>query len=226
MNKYKFTVKRVLRILSYFLTLFVFLPSFLVSCSSQTVEVNVFTAVGGVEMYGEKVVDPHPIMLLCLLLPITILILLYIKKFADKKNALIISVCAAVDLIMWFIFRSGVKKLAEENYCELKTTAWYYINIIFIITVIAISVMVVRSILQMDEDLFAKIKGNNNTQKILDDISTKITNISNNISKEDLTKENIVGYCTQCGKPLTEGSKFCTYCGAPVVEEKQQKTEE
>lgn len=25
-------------------------------------------------------------------------------------------------------------------------------------------------------------------------------------------------FCSNCGKPLAEGSKFCSYCGAPIIE--------
>lgn len=51
-------------------------------------------------MYGERVVDPHPIMLICLLIPIAMLVLLFIKNFADKKTAIIVAVCAVIDTVV------------------------------------------------------------------------------------------------------------------------------
>lgn len=89
-----------MRVLSLFCIIFVFCPSFLVSCSGKQVNVNVMTAVGGMSMYGERVVDPHPIMLICLLIPIAMLVLLFIKNFADKKTAIIVAVCAVIDTVV------------------------------------------------------------------------------------------------------------------------------
>mgnify|MGYP002513695579 CR=1 FL=1 len=79
----RFTVRNVLRALCALCTVFVFCPAFLVSCSGQNIKVSVMTAVGGMSAYGEKVVDPHPIMLVCLLIPVVALVLLFVKKLTD-----------------------------------------------------------------------------------------------------------------------------------------------
>ena len=85
-NSSKFTVKNVLRVLALLAIIFVFCPSFLVSCSGQTKEINVMTAVGGMQTTsGGNVTEAHPIMLICLLIPAAILVLLFVNKLTEKK---------------------------------------------------------------------------------------------------------------------------------------------
>lgn len=153
------TIKNVLRVLSVICLVLVFCPAFLVSCSGETVNVSAMTAVGGVSMYGEKVVDPSPIMLLCLFIPIAILVLLFIKNIADKTNAAIIAACGVVDLIMWFVFRSKVKEIAEEALCDFKSTGWFVLNIISLVLIILLTAIVMISKLHMDSDLIAAVSG-------------------------------------------------------------------
>ena len=79
-KKSMFTVKNVMRGLALFCIVCVFCPSFMVSCSGQNMNVSVMTAVRGVSVYGEKVVDAYPIMLICLLLPVAVLIALIVRS--------------------------------------------------------------------------------------------------------------------------------------------------
>lgn len=192
-----FTVKKILRVLSLLCIVFVFCPSFLVSCSGQVIEVDVMTAVEGLSMYGETVVEPHPIMLICLLLPITILILLFVKKFSESKVAAIISGCAIIDLVIWLIFRITVKEMAEENGCMFETTPWYVMNVILLILMISMSVLVFIKKLEMNSELISIFSGG------------AATNIKN---------RKIIGYCYKCGNAIEYGCKFCTTCGTAVPE--------
>lgn len=221
------TVKNVLRALTILGIIFVFCPSFLVSCSGEDVNVSVMTAVGGVKVYGERVVDPNPIMLICLVLPIVALVFLLIRKFNDRKTAGVILGCTAADLIIWFIFRTAVKNYAEENYCTFKTTPWFVINVIVMIIVILISAIVVAGKLQMETDLIAVVTGKG-SQEALDQMSAAVSQMSgavtkmagkvvNNINNKP-KKENIIGYCAKCGSPIEYGCKFCTSCGTAVPE--------
>ena len=89
-RKIVITVKKVLKALSLICFVIVFCPTFLVSCSGQNMNVSVMTAIGGVSISGERVVAPHPIMLLCLIIPMAVFILLSIKKYTDKKMLLLL----------------------------------------------------------------------------------------------------------------------------------------
>ncbi|MGN0344770.1 MAG: zinc-ribbon domain-containing protein [Lachnospiraceae bacterium] len=222
-----FTVKNILRAFSLFCIIFVFCPSFLVSCSGQNVNVSVMTAVSGVSVYDEKVVDPHPIMLVALLLPVAMLVLLLIKKFADHKTASIILGCSVIDFIIWVIFSSSVKRIAKENYCECKTTVWFVLNMIALIVIILLTALVVMKKLQLETDLVLFASGGR-TQNALNQMSSAVTLMSSTVSQmagsvvanvgNKASKENTIGFCAKCGSPIEYGCKFCTSCGTPVPE--------
>lgn len=196
-----FTVKNIMKVLSVLCIVFVFCPSFLVSCSGQTLKISAIKAVGGISMYGDKVVKPYPIMLLCLLIPVAILVLLFIKKISGNILGVIVLACSAADFIIWLIFRATAKNMAEESYCTFKTTAWYVINLIVQILLILLSVLIVIKKMEMDTDLIA--------------IFTK-GSVPKTVNE---TKEAPIGYCTECGSPITYGKKFCISCGTAVPED-------
>lgn len=224
-RKIVITVKKVLKALSLICFVIVFCPTFLVSCSGQNMNVSAMTAVGGVSISGERVVSPHPIMLLCLIIPVAVFILLSIKKYTDKKNVSIIAIGGSVDLIIWIIFRSGVKKAAEDIGFTFKTTGWYVINIISLMLIILLTSLVVMNKLQMESDLIAVLSGKE-TQNALNQMSATMSQVSNavnqwagnvasNVNNRNKVK-NPIGFCAKCGNPIGYGSHFCTTCGTPV----------
>lgn len=224
-RKIVITVKKVLKALSLICFVIAFCPTFLVSCSGQNMNVSVMTAVGGVSISGERVVAPHPIMLLCLIIPMAVFILLSIKKYTDKKNASIIAIGGGVDLIIWIIFRSGVKKAAEDIGFTFKTTGWYVINIIFLMLIILLTSLIVVGKLQMESDLIAVLSGKetqnalNQMSATMSQMSTAVTqwagNVASNVNNRNKVK-NPIGFCAKCGTPIGYGSHFCTSCGTPV----------
>jgi len=228
-KKSLFTVKIILRALSVLCIIFVFCPSFLVSCSGHSINVNVMTAVIGIYAFGEIFIDLRAIiiMLICLLIPVVVLILLFVKKYADKKKAVIIVGCIVVDLVSWFLFRAAVKKMAEEIFCLFRTTGWFVINVIVMILIILLSALVVLSKMEMDTDLIIVLTGGR-TQGTLNQMSTTVNQLSNAVNQlaenaaentnSKTQKENAIGLCLNCGIPITYGCKFCTSCGTPEPE--------
>jgi|GEM_PF-671309 len=208
----KFRVKRILQMLSFLCIIFVFCPSFLVSCSGQRFKVSAMTAVGGVSVYGGEAVPPHPAMILTLLLPIGIIFLLSAEKFTEKKTAFVIAFCAAVDLAVWMIFRGVVKKAAAETYCEFRTTGWYVLNLASILAVFLLAVLIRKGRLKLESDLSA-ILAAGKSHNIWRQIPSVISNVTH--AQE---KKNAIGFCCKCGNPITYGCKFCTACGTPVPE--------
>ena len=236
-KKSVFTVKNVIRVLSMLCIVIVFCPTFLVSCSGETMNVNVMTAVGGLESsYGAVVVDPQPIMLLCLILPIAILVLLFIKKMKERILAIVIIVCAAVDTILWFAFKEGVKQIAGQNYCEYSTTFWFYLNLIALTAIIATSILVIAQVVTYETDLMVFAKGEK-TQEALNQMSAAVSqmsssvtqlagDIASNVSGRPMKTKNTIGFCSKCGSPIAYGNKFCVSCGATVPESMIKEAEE
>ncbi len=155
------TLRNIMKVISFLCAIFVFCPSFLVSCSDKKMEVSVMTAVKGVTSLGETIVEPYPIMLICLLLPIAISISLFVKNLSDEKCAWIITICSLVDIVIWILFRAKVKEMAEKAYCTVETTGWYVINIIVLCMIMLASLLIGIKKIEMDMELnliFNKMK--------------------------------------------------------------------
>lgn len=150
------TIKRIFRLLLLVCIAFVFCPMFMVSCSGQEIEVDVMTAVGGMSLYGEPVVKPHPVMLLLLLIPVIILVLSFVKKIHGKKIAWCSVVGLVVDSVLWIIFKKTVEKIAGENFCTCETTGWYYANMIVIVLSIIVMIPVLVGAIRLDADLIKR----------------------------------------------------------------------
>lgn len=230
-KKSGFTVKSALKVLSVVCFVLAFCPNFLVSCSGQSMNVNVMTAVGGVSMYGEKVIKPQPLMLVLLVIPAAIFVLLLIKKYMDKKNARIIAVLGVCDLILWFVFQFAAKSIAEKNYCSFKVTAWYVINIIVQLLIILLSVLVVRQKMEMDSDLMTIFSGDgkqkvlNQMAETMSQMSGAVTKLAGNVENKQTVRKDTIGFCSKCGTPIEYGCRFCSSCGTPVPESMIEEAE-
>lgn len=212
-----FTVKNIIRFLVLFCFIFVFCPMFTVSCSSIKVNLSATDAISGISVYGTKVADGHPIMLIVVLLPIAIAVMTFVKQIADKISAIVITACAGVDTVVWIVFRIVVKNAAEENGFKCSTSLWYFLNIIFLILIILITVMVLIKKINFDSDMKTFIMGGG-VQNSLNEILATTRNLQNNQSAPVNPNVEIIGYCSTCGKPIAITSKFCKGCGTPVPE--------
>ncbi len=148
-----FTVKNILKILLLLCIIFVFCPAFLVSCSGQEMNINVMTAVKGISAEGQEVVPSHPSMLICLILPIAMLIILFIKNLLDKQIVLILLAGSIIDFIIWLVFESSAKKIAEEYYCDFEVTIWFILNMIALVLIALLSLAVILNKIQLNIDL-------------------------------------------------------------------------
>ena len=233
-KKPSITVKNVIRTLTFCCAILFFCPMFMVSCSdsdwgvdADLMKVSAVTAIKGITSYGETIVSPPPLLALCLLLPIAALIFLFIKKFTDKKTAAIVFGITVADFIIWIIFRVSVKKFADDAQCQFKTTGWYVFNIIVLLLILIFTVAVLINSLQMQTDLisiFSKKDIHNAMDQVSDTVghfSNTMTQVAENVAdniRKKTTKEDTIGYCAKCGKPITYGHKFCSSCGTPVPE--------
>lgn len=233
-KKLSVTVKNIIRTLTFCCVILFFCPMFMVSCSdsdwgvdTDLIKVSAVTAIKGISSYGETLVSPQPVIALCLLLPAAVLVLLFIKKFTDKQTSAAVCGMTVLDLIIWIIFRTSAKKFAEDAQCQFKTTGWYVINIIALLLILIFTVLILINRLQMQTDLmdvFSKKDIHSAMGQMSDTVghfsntmSQMAGNVAGNIRKRTM-KEDIIGYCAKCGKPITYGHKFCISCGTPVPE--------
>ena len=181
-GKSLFTARQIMRVLSFICIVVVFCPSFLVSCSGQSKGISVMTAVGGLSVYGETIAKPQPLMLVCLLLPAVILALLFMKKLPEKQNALIIVICGISDFVIWMIFKAVVKKIAEDHYCEFKTTGWYLLNNLALFFLILFAILILLQKLEMDTDILSLLSGGG-TKEAMNKMSESLAKISDSLTK-------------------------------------------
>ena len=205
-GKSLFTARQIMRVLSFICIVVVFCPSFLVSCSGQSKGISVMTAVGGLSVYGESIAKPQPLMLICLLLPAVILALLFMKKLPEKQNALIIAICGISDFVIWMIFKSVVKKIAEDHYCEFKTTGWYLLNNLALFFLILFALLILLRKLEMDTDILALLSGGG-TQGAMNKMSESLAKISDSLTKSSDSVTKRSDSATKASDSPTEISK-------------------
>ena len=205
-GKSLFTARQIMRVLSFICIVVVFCPSFLVSCSGQSKGISVMTAVGGLSVYGESIAKPQPLMLVCLLLPAVILALLFMKKLPEKQNALIIAICGISDFVIWMIFKSVVKKIAEDHYCEFKSTGWYLLNNLALFFLILFALLILLQKLEMDTDILSLLSGGG-TQGAMNKMSESLAKISDSLTKSSDSVTKRSDSATKASDSPTEISK-------------------
>lgn len=235
-GKSLFTARQIMRVLSFICIIVVFCPSFLVSCSGQSKGISVMTAVGGLSVYGESIAKPQPLMLICLLLPAVILALLFMKKLPEKQNALIIVICGISDFVIWMIFKAVVKKIAEDHYCEFKTTGWYLLNNLALFFLILFAILILLQKLEMDTDILSLLSGGG-TKEAMNKMSESLAKISDSLTKssdsvmkssDSVTKSSdsatknseaandLTEKAGSHAEEIEEKPKFCQECGKPL----------
>ena len=205
-GKSLFTARQIMRVLSFICIVVVFCPSFLVSCSGQSKGISVMTAVGGLSVYGESIAKPQPLMHICLLLPAVILALLFMKKLPEKQNALIIAICGISDFVIWMIFKSVVKKIAEDHYCEFKSTGWYLLNNLALFFLILFALLILLQKLEMDTDILSLLSGGG-TEGAMNKMSESLAKISDSLTKSSDSVTKRSDSATKASDSPTEISK-------------------
>ena len=217
------TARQIMRVLSFICIVVVFCPSFLVSCSGQSKGISVMTAVGGLSVYGESIAKPQPLMLICLLLPAVILALLFMKKLPEKQNALIIAICGISDFVIWMIFKSVVKKIAEDHYCEFKSTGWYLLNNLALFFLILFALLILLQKLEMDTDILSLLSGGG-TEGAMNKMSESLAKISDSLTKSSDSVTKRSDSATKASDSPTEISKTETKTTDPSTEISETQT--
>lgn len=157
-----FTTRNILRVLVLLMLVFVFCPSFLVSCSDidEEFQISAWTAVNGISTSaGSEVMEPQPRMIICLVLPVLAGVLLCIKALAGRVCAVSVLGCTALDIIFWFRFQETVKNVAKENLCEFETLGCFYINITVMCAMMLLALLVLVGVLELDKNMIIAFGG-------------------------------------------------------------------
>lgn len=198
------TFKNIIRVFSIIIIFLFFIPTFMVSCSGQNIDISAKTAMVGMSYGGEKVVDTHAVCIIFLLLPIAILVVSFVrKKLNEKVIAIVTAACSALDFILWFVLKNGVKDVASRNVCTFKTTGWFVINQIMLICVLLLAIGIILNVIQAEENLF-EMK------------TTDFQQLGSKTAEHNDSPDEIDGYCVNCGTPILKGNAFCTKCGSKV----------
>ena len=222
------SVRTILKGLSFLCAVLFFCPSFLVSCSGEKMSVNAMTGVVGVSDEFSTYADPHPILLICLIIPLIAFVALFIKKLG-KGIVKVLIACMAVDLVIWLLFRSGAKTAAENWNCSFSTTIWFYLNIASQLLILILSLLVVLGRMQLDVKI-ADAVSKQNTNEAIKNITNTVNRMSDTVSSMAKSAQNMahsmvandqeyIGFCQKCGTRIPYGNKFCVSCGTPVPED-------
>ncbi|MCR5556425.1 MAG: zinc ribbon domain-containing protein [Butyrivibrio sp.] len=196
----KVRIKHIMKILGGGVALLFFLPTFLVSCSGETINVTGANMLVGVSYEGKKVADGNFWAVFLLLIPIAILTIWFLKQISSKTKGLITAICAVIDIIAWIVAQSKVSAFAEENMCRFKTTAWYWINLILLAILAIFAFLVYLNLLHEDGSIVGKVGASISPAQIA--------------SQDSVTIEK----CPACGYENAPGGKFCGHCGAAMPE--------
>ena len=230
MNEKKplFTIKNLLRVVTALILLFVFCPSFMVSCSGQKIGVSAIHAAVGYTYQGERASDPYPVLFFCLILPAVIMVFLFVKLQREYYNVVMILSLAAIDFIIQIVFYTETKKRAQSSMLGFEVTAVYVLDIIchlVLIFFVSLSLILKVSMEMELKDLLQHDSVKNAVGKVASAAGGVVESVSK-ASSGNTPKQDRIGFCQKCGAPIAFGDMFCTSCGTKVPESLIQEAEE
>lgn len=231
-----FTVKNILILLSILSIIFIFCPMFSISAFGfdfdHYINFGIWDLVRGVSvtLFGETedILDPLPLLIIYLILPIVILILIVRNNGNEKRSILPALILSGVDLACWLILMALINAMIHEKvgaFSRSIYSAWFYLNIIVLIAMVALEVLIFMGKIQLNLDLVS-LTNSDRTRATLSQISENVSSMAGSVSEmvkntasnigNKKPQGEIIGYCMKCGNPLIYGTKFCTKCGTPI----------
>lgn len=219
--------KIVLKILALIMEICFFLPMITVSCSGQEKTISGLDATFGTEVsvmgYTEKI-DGNMLCILLMVIPLAILAVLFVKKMYEHKfGYLMITAGALVQAIILFQFKSRVIKIVEEEGVDVVFHNGYYINLVFSIIVIILSLLMYYLIYQLDipvNDYYTQTSPQM-PQKVCSNCGVMVNEDARFCGKcgqsfagdEESYKK---AFCSECGSEMNSDMSFCPECGTSV----------
>lgn len=211
------SLKKIVRIITVVLMVCFFIPTSVVSCSGQELNVTAANAMFGYATEYQQVTEPEAILSILLLIPLAVLVLTFIKRV--RKNGLgIITIFAGVIMtVTWTQFKSGVENVASYYMCEVKMTGGYTISVIASVMLALMGIVcLITQTNSLDNQRKCSSCGSIVSGKMA--FCTKCgTKLEETVLQNTNTSE--VGWrCSKCGMLLKEEAKFCQGCGTPKSE--------
>ena len=213
-----FSTRNIMKILALLSLVMIFCPLFMVSCAGQTETIGLLDIIGGVEYYGEPIVNPHYELIVCILLPIAVLVILFLKKINKKKTSIAVTVLCAADFLILLIMRGGVKRFCEENGFTFRSTGWMKFDWFLHILLITGGILCAAGVLHLDGPVTELADPEERPKR-----GRKASDSTDGPEPEK--DERIICYCSKCGKPVRHGETVCASCGEPIHPDILQKAE-
>lgn len=178
------TIKNIIKTIMIALIALVFCPTFLVSCSGYEIKVSAMDIVKGLEYNGRELNSGSPFYALTLLLPLTVFIILFIKRINEKTMLTILILFSFINWLVWIELYSALKKAAESSYCEFKATFGYDLCFWLNLFSLALSIFVAsKRNVSLETDVLSVLPGNVSTRSAINHVSTAVYKVSDKVSK-------------------------------------------
>ena len=150
----KVTLKNVIRVFAIILEIVCFVPTFLVSCSGEQINVSVLKLLQGIDVEGTTITEANPVCIIYFLMPLILLLVWFLKgKIKEKIIEVVALIAAGIDFIAWFVLKGNVANYVEKNYCTMKITGWFYLNQIILFIILLLSVVIVMGLVDSEKSI-------------------------------------------------------------------------
>ncbi|MCR5667362.1 MAG: zinc ribbon domain-containing protein [Eubacterium sp.] len=219
----KIKIKHIIQIISLVAIVVFFLPTFVVSCSGESISLSSVRLMIGINSDGYTLISPQVGIVVLLILPVLMLLLWLLKLNLDYKIKNILTlVFAAVDFVLWCVVAGAIRMMANQYYCQSHVTFWFVLNIILLIIAILIAIGLNLKKLNGEMDLtqlFGVVSATTST--VVNELDLDIKSTPQGATPQNAS-EGAEWCCPNCGTQMRANAKFCLKCGTakPIVETK------
>ena len=215
-KKISFTWRVILMGLSIIAAIFYFFPVYKVDVFFVKLSISFANITFGNELYRKFTA------IYLLIVPIAVFLLwFFIKKFEEKKIALITAILEITNVIYLIRVLIGGAKASKESYDMLHTTIVPWIMLLISLAIACIAALIAFDKLKTD----ATIQETSLKMEDLKDFSSELikatasaaNKAANSVAKatQNVGKTKV---CKKCGAKMSESSQFCSACGEKYVE--------
>ncbi|NLY49181.1 MAG: zinc-ribbon domain-containing protein [Clostridiales bacterium] len=217
-NRKGINIGILIKIVTLLLVIMFFVPLFAVSCSGQIFEFSAARLTTGYSYQGDKLVEPHPVCILLIILPVAVFAASFLIK-NSKLLSLLSGASGIINIIMLASIISNAKNEAARNYMEFETRVGFYLSLLLNLVLIGLAVIEFAGITGKTP-LLQDSGGAAASSRICTQCGTPLK--AGDIfcgqcgNKYEEVTYTAARFCTNCGNQLKEGENFCTNCGCRI----------